>query len=209
MIRKKGSYAHVNARTYAYAGAVAGAAVSLLSFLAGISKAVNIQGVHLYSIALSASAIAAVVSIYYLRIKGWLPEKQRIFVIYSHKDIDFAINFVENLKSAGFDPWFDRDEILPGQKIESAIAEGIAQSTVAVLLVSKNLNSESKYINDEIELALSMMRTKGEAYSPIIPVVLDDATVPPPLDGVHGIRLLSDADFEKLKEGLRSALATQ
>lgn len=189
---------------------VAGAFVSLLAFMFTLTEIKGfVNSDRLYLVAVIASGLTAVFSIYVLRAKERLLRKQRVFVIYSHKDIDSALSIVNDLRAAGFDPWFDRDEILPGQRIESSLLDGIAQSAVAILLVSKNLNSESKYLTAEIEMALSMMRTKSEVHSPIIPVLLDDASVPAPLEGVNWIRLESKADLERLIKGLRFALDAQ
>jgi len=189
---------------------VAGALISLLAFMFTLTE---INGVfssnQLYMVAIFASGMTAIFSIYILRVKERLLRKQRIFVIYSHKDAEIAQTLVNDLKASGFDPWFDRDEILPGQRIDNTLLAGISQSAVAILLVSKNINPQSKYLSTEIEMALSVMRSKSDLHSPIIPVLLDDSPIPQPLEGVNWIRLESKGDFERLVKGLHLALDAQ
>ncbi len=86
------------------------------------------------------------------------------------------------------------------------LGAGLAQSAAAILLVSKNLEGPSKWLSMELELALSLMRSKSEMYSPVIPVRLDDSPVPPQLEGVNWIQLDNKEDFARLERGLRLAL---
>jgi hypothetical protein len=77
---------------------------------------------------------------------------------------------------------------------------------VALLLVSKNLNLEKNFASKELETAMSVMRSRNELFSPIIPVRLDDSEVPRDLSDVNWVDLQSKDGFEQLERGLKSVL---
>ncbi len=153
-----------------------------------------------------ASAYAGIISIYFSRIKEKRLRQRRVFMIYNHADIDEAYKIVKALREAGYNPWFDRDEIAPGQKISETISRGIEQSAVALLLVSKNLDLNKEAIEKELKTALSTMRSNDETFSPVIPIRLDDTDVPQTLVGVHWLHVKDDAFLERLDKGLKRVL---
>lgn len=155
---------------------------------------------------LVASAYAAVISIYFSRMKEKRLRQRRIFIMYSHADSEHAKKLVESLREAGYNPWYDQDEIAPGQRISETVANGIAQSAVALLLVSKNLDLQKEVINRELKAALSTMRSHDETFSPVIPIRLDETDVPESLSGVHWLSMKDDAFLERLDKGLKRVL---
>jgi hypothetical protein len=162
----------------------------------------------LYVVPIFFAALAAVSSLYLLRSKERLRRKKRVFIIYSDYDFDAASELAIRLRSAGFNPWLDVDQIVPGQRIDEASQSALAQSAIALLLISKNLEGSPKYVHDQLQYALSSMRSKNELYSPVIPVQLDDSPGPKELHGVRGVDLSSgdDENFDLLVRGLQVAL---
>jgi isopentenyl diphosphate isomerase/L-lactate dehydrogenase-like FMN-dependent dehydrogenase len=199
-----------NRELYRILVSIAGVVISLIALLAttlqikglGDNNAVNL-------LAIASAGLAAASSVYVLRIKERFLKKKRVFVIYSHKDQERASDLVKKLREEGFDPWFDKDEITPGQKIEDALISGLAHSAAAILLVSKNTESPSRYLSLEIDVALSSMGSKNLKFSPIIPVRLDEQPVPKEFENVSWIQLESDEDFKRLVRGLHMVLEVQ
>lgn len=155
---------------------------------------------------LVASAYAAAISIYFSRLKEKRLRQRRIFIMYSHADAEHAKRLVDSLREAGYNPWYDQDEIAPGQRIAETVANGIAQSAVALLLVSKNLDLQKEVINRELKAALSTMRSRDETFSPVIPIRLDETDVPESLLGVQWLSMNDDTFLERLDKGLKRVL---
>jgi hypothetical protein len=104
-----------------------GVAISLIAFLITTLEYKGfLSSDKLYLVAVVSAGFTAIFSVYVLRMKERLLRRKRVFVIYSHRDVEAASKLVAQLRDAGFDPWFDRDEIAPGQRIEGALG---AQST--------------------------------------------------------------------------------
>lgn len=155
---------------------------------------------------IGASIYAAVISIYFSRLKQRRLRQRRVFIMYSHRDQPFAKELVAKLKASGYNPWFDVDEIAPGQRIPETVTNGLAQSAVALLLVSKNLDLEKATIGKELKVALATMKSKDESFSPVIPVRLDDTDVPQSLSNVSWIDFRDPEAFERLDRGLKRVL---
>ncbi len=70
-----------------------------------------------------------------------MPNRNRIFISYSHKDRDWLHKFIEilspDIRNDRLDSWDDRD-IQPGDPWYAKIIEAISSARVAVLLVSPN-----------------------------------------------------------------------
>lgn len=179
---------------------VAAITVSVFEFKdLGDSKATLLLGI-------GASIYAAAFSIYISRIKQRRLRQRRVFIMYSHADQAAAKELVAKLRSSGYNPWFDVDEIAPGQRIPETVTNGLAASAVALLLISKNLDLEKPTIGKELKTALATMKSKDESFSPVIPVRLDDAEVPQPLADVSWIDLRDPESFERLDRGLKRVL---
>lgn len=184
-----------------------GAVISLVAFMLPSLEIKSLSDRNsLYVVAIVSASFTGLYSIYALRRKERLRRRKRVFVIYSHRDEEVAVALVKRLRDAGFDPWFDHDEISPGERIEEALVNGLRSSAAAILLVSKNMDTASPWVALEIQMALSIMRGKSDKYSPVIPVRLDDHPIPKELSGISSIQLSNTAGFEKLERGLRMAL---
>ena len=153
--------------------------------------------------AIGASAYAAFFSLYLSRRLERRRMKQRIFIIYSHKDKEKAGKITEQLKELGYNPWFDQQEILPGQKWTKAINQAIEDSAVALFLSSKNTEEEGGYIKNEMKAAMEVLRAKGEGYSPVIPVYLEESSLPEELKGIHAVKYFEESGLETLNKGLK------
>lgn len=156
--------------------------------------------------AIGASGYAAIISIYFSRIKQRRLRHRRIFIIYNHKDMNSAHELVKKLRDAGYNPWWDQEEIVPGQRIVDSVSNGLLSSAVALLLVSKNLDYEKGILAVELKTALATMRSKDESFSPVIPIRLDDSEVPSMLAGVQWLDFKEEGDFERLDKSLKLVL---
>lgn len=156
--------------------------------------------------AIAVSAYAAVVSVYISRMRERRLRQRRIFIIYGNRDRDKAFEIVKHLRELGYNPWFDVDEIAPGQKWAQAVMKGIEESSVALLLVSENLKAGDGFVAKEIEAAMSAMRSRDETFSPVIPIRLDDTPVPEQVRDIHWVDIRNKEGYEQLEKGLKRVL---
>lgn len=129
--------------------------------------------------------------------------KPRIFIIYSHKDRDKANELVDKLREMGYSPWFDVNEIMPGQKWIKTIKNGLSDSSAALFLVSKNMRTANSFALKELDMAMDVMSSRNNLISPIIPIILDDSPVPTKLLDVQWVDLRNKDAYSQLDNGLK------
>lgn len=155
---------------------------------------------------IGASAYAAIASVLYSRMQERILRRRRIFIMYSREDLPSAESITKTLRDMGYRPWLDVEEITPGERWAYAAGKGLAESAVALLLVSKNLNLESGFVAKELEVAMAKMRSRDQAFSPVIPVLLDETEVPQQLREVHAVDMSSKQGIDQLGKGLKRIL---
>jgi hypothetical protein len=114
----------------------------------------------------------------------------------------------EELRGRGYNPWLDTEEIAPGQRWAPSILQGLANSAVALLLVSKNLDMKTSFVQSELEMAMKTMSSRDESSSPVIPIKLDDAPLPQEVEDVHWLDLREENAFDHLERGLKRILGS-
>ena len=200
-----GSYRLIHANQvkimYIVAGYLAGFSVLLMYFRIGGSKSSYVS-----LMALAISSYVAVASIAFSRIQQQKRRRERVFIIYSHSDLEQAKLVSEALKVHGFHPWLDVEEIRPGQRWLAAIEKGLNECSSALLLVSANLDITNETIAQEIGIAMSTMRSRDETFSHVIPVILDDTPIPDILKDVYAAKFDRNEGMDSLAKGLARVL---
>lgn len=113
--------------------------------------------------------------------RGDKPSKKKLipFLSYSKVNRIAAREFAEKLKSEGWiDPWFDEEDILPGQVWEDVVANGVRNSHAVIILLSKNAVASEGFFQREIRLALDTVAEKPDGTIFILPIRLNDCEVP-------------------------------
>lgn len=153
------------------------------------------------------SAIVASMSIFLTRKIGRQREqRKRVFFIYSRKDAGAVKELAKQLRDRGFNPWLETEEILPGQDWNRAVMNALEESAVALFVASKNTESEDGYYVKEIKAALNVLKSRSEGDSAIIPIRLEEATLPHELTGIQWVDLFSEQGFQQLSRGLERVL---
>ncbi|MCA9893151.1 MAG: toll/interleukin-1 receptor domain-containing protein [Anaerolineae bacterium] len=100
------------------------------------------------------------------------------FISYSSVDEKFAKKLYNTLQNAGIRCWFAPDRILPGERIDSAIHDGIQQSAKVVFCASKSSLTEKWWVDFEVDKAFKkardLQREQGKNIDVIIPLNLDN-----------------------------------
>ncbi len=112
-----------------------------------------------------------------------------IFLSYSRNDLEAAQRLQEILASEGVDVWRDQDSIYAGEKWPKAIGEGISGQSLFVLLWSHTA-AASHFVEFEWNTAIALKKL-------IIPVLLDDATLPPLLSSINAVSFSNPDETKK------------
>jgi hypothetical protein len=121
-----------------------------------------------------------------------------IFISYSHQNKEFVDRLAEQLVRNRVYVWLDRWELHVGDSITSRVEDAITNAS-ALLVILSSASVESSWCKREINSGL--MRELEERRVVVLPVVLDDCTIPLFLrDKIY-------ADFRSnFDEGLRTVL---
>jgi hypothetical protein len=100
----------------------------------------------------------------------------RVFISHSSKDKSAVEPLVHALRERGFDPWFDKWEIAPGDDIVASINAGLEEAGAGIIAFSRH-SRESRWVEAEVSY-LTYARIQDDKI--LIPVMVsDDAWVPP------------------------------
>jgi hypothetical protein len=134
-------------------------------------------------------------------------------VFFAHSSIDkrFVRDLKARLSRRRVHGWIDEEQLPPGTPLRSALADVIADPAVVVIAVLSAHSVKSKWVKEELELALDY----AEARRPkLIPLVIDDVEIPPILRRLLYVKFRADAsdgiakeaDFERAVESLLTAI---
>jgi hypothetical protein len=100
----------------------------------------------------------------------------KVFISHASEDKErFVLEFAERLRAAGIDAWLDRWEMLPGDSlVDKIFEEGLRQAS-AVVVVLSNHSVGKPWVLEELNAAFVKRVNSG---SKLIPIVLDDCTIP-------------------------------
>ncbi len=126
----------------------------------------------------------------------------KIYLSYSHKDVDFARLLTEKLRSAGHEVLGDA-AILPGQDWRSILYEGLKSADVFIVLLSESSLS-SKYTLTEVGSARAYASHIGKPI--VIPVLIDDLQIPLPLQDIQ-ILFAKDRNTDHILTQVNRALS--
>jgi hypothetical protein len=132
----------------------------------------------------------------------------KVFLCHSSVDKARAKQLYDDLETDGFSPWLDKEELIGGQDFDLEIKKAIRTSHVVVICLSKIAVTRPGYVHKEIKTALDIADEQPEGTIFIIPVRLDDCTVPTSMKHIHYIDLFASDGYNKLVKALRTRLAS-
>lgn len=126
----------------------------------------------------------------------------RVFISYAHEDLEAAQKLYEQLRAIpGVEPWFDKEDLLPGMKWKPAIRKAIRESDYFLALLSGRATTKRGYVQKEMKEALEVRDEFPEDKAFLIPVRLEDCQPPDSLSDTHYADL-----FPNWRQGFRKIL---
>ncbi len=146
------------------------------------------------------------------RVYGQIPEEKRrkirIFLSYASEDRQTVRAFYERLARAGFSPWMDSENILPGERWEDSIQRAIESADFVMSFISKLSTQKRGYVQKELKTILRLCEEQLPDDIYFIPVKIDNCEIPATLKQYQWLMFGQNNDgwnrlFEALVEGFR------
>jgi formylglycine-generating enzyme required for sulfatase activity len=129
--------------------------------------------------------------------------KPRIFLCHAKEDKARVIELYHQLKAAGYSPWLDEEDLLPGQNWREEIRKIISDPyNLVVVCLSCNSVTKRGVFQQEIKWALDALDQTPEGTIYLIPARLERCQAPDRLSDLHWVDLYEPDGFEKLKQAL-------
>jgi hypothetical protein len=127
----------------------------------------------------------------------------QIFLSCAREDAEKVENLYQKLSDAGFKPWMDKKNILPGEKWKSCIQKAIRRSDFFLACLSANSVSKRGYLQKEIKDALDIWQEKLDSDIYLIPVRLEDCEVPESLRDFQWVDLFEKDGWPRLVRAIQ------
>lgn len=102
----------------------------------------------------------------------------QIFISYAREDQGRVEPIYRSLKQAGYKPWLDREELLPGQDWELEITQAIRQSKFFLACLSRQSLGKTGFVQKELKRALDVLDEQPEGQIYLLPVRLEPCDLP-------------------------------
>jgi len=127
----------------------------------------------------------------------------KAFLCHSSADKNAVRVLYQQLKSHGFSPWLDEEDLVPGQNWDTEIRKAVKASNVVIVCLSRGSITKTGYIQKEIQFALDAAQEIPEGTIYIIPALLEECRVPDRLSKWHWVALFEPNGLDKLTTALR------
>lgn len=128
----------------------------------------------------------------------------RIFLCHSSGDKPIVRDLYRRLKSDGFVPWLDEEDLLAGQDWEIEIPATVRACDVVLVCLSKSSITKSGFVQKEIKLALDVADEKPEGTIFMIPVRIEEIDVPARLRRWQWVNLFQENGYQQLVRALKA-----
>lgn len=137
-----------------------------------------------------------------IMVRAYRSSTVRVFICHASSDKPAARELYQRLKADGFEPWLDEEDLLPGQNWRKAIPKAVADSHVVVVCLSKASVTKQGFVQKEIGYALDVATEQPEDTIFIIPIRLEECSVPDRLDDWQWVNLYEPRGYERLLRAL-------
>jgi hypothetical protein len=134
-----------------------------------------------------------------------MPESNLIFLSYAHPNLAVVRKLVRFLQTAGLKTWFDKENLFGGQEWEKEIAHAIRSCSLFIVNLSSAAVDRRGVFQKEIRLALDVALTIPPNQLYIMPVKLDECTIPDELARYHVLNLFEENGPQVLLRSIENA----
>ena len=118
----------------------------------------------------------------------------KVFISYAKPDADRARALYSTLIGKGYDVWFDKESLLPGQIWEEQIRLALQEADAVLLVLSNNSVDRRGYFQKELTLAINIAQTIPRHHIYLLPLRYDDCPVPLTLAAIQRVDMFPSFD---------------
>jgi hypothetical protein len=130
----------------------------------------------------------------------------KIFVSYAREDSAKVEDLYQKLSEAGFKPWMDTEDIIPGEKWPNSVMNALQCSDFFLACLSSHSIYKRGFLQKEIKEALDIWKEKLDEDIYLIPVRLEECEVPEPLNDLQWVDLYREDGMDRLKEAIKKGM---
>jgi len=127
----------------------------------------------------------------------------QIFLSYAREDEEKVGDLYQKLSAAGFKPWMDQKDILPGEQWKPCIQKAIRGSDFFLVCLSANSASKRGWIQREMKQALDLWQEKLDSDIYLIPVRLEDCEATESLGDFQWVNLFEEGGWTRLVKAIQ------
>lgn len=132
-----------------------------------------------------------------------MTEKIRIFLSYAREDESAVKELYQRLSDEGFEPWMDRQDILPGERWDTSIESAIQKSDFFLACLSTRSVGKRGVIQRELEDALNAWQGMSLHDIYLIPVRLEECDIPRILRHLQWLDLFEVEGWARLLKAIQ------
>lgn len=126
----------------------------------------------------------------------------KVFISYSSGDREQVQKIYEHLLALGADPWYDQEDILPGQDWDMEIRKGLDEADMILLCLSKKSVNKEGYVQKELRLAVERGLEMPDGRIFLIPARLEECDLPFSLKSYQWVDLFTKNGMDRLIKSL-------
>jgi hypothetical protein len=130
----------------------------------------------------------------------------KIFLSYAREDEEQVKKLYQKLSGAGFKPWMDKKDILPGESWKFRIPRAIRESDFFLACLSCNSVNKRGWIQREIKDALDIWQEKLDSDIYLIPARLEDCEIPERLGDFQWVDLFEEDGWTRLVKAIQEGM---
>jgi DNA segregation ATPase FtsK/SpoIIIE, S-DNA-T family len=127
----------------------------------------------------------------------------RVFLCHASADKPTVRELYQRLRSDGYAPWLDEEDLVAGQDRHTEIPKAVRASDAMIVCLSRNSIDNEGHVQKEIEVALDVADEEPDDTIFIIPLKLEDCDVPERLGQRHWVDFFSSLGYERLVRALQ------
>jgi len=135
------------------------------------------------------------------------PEQERqlkVLLCHACGDKPAVRDLYHRLRAAGFDPWLDEENLLPGQDWQLEITKAVRSSDVVIVCLSSRAITQAGHVQEETKHALDVADEQPEGAIFLITVRLEECEVPERVWRWQRFDLFRETGYERLLRALRA-----
>lgn len=126
----------------------------------------------------------------------------KVFISYSSGDREQVQKIYEHLLALGADPWYDQEDLLPGQNWDMEIRKGLDEADMILLCLSKKSVNKEGYVQRELRFAVDRGLEMPDGRIFLIPARLEECDLPYSLKSYQWVDLFKPNGMDRLIKSL-------